>query len=262
MFDKPRHWAASHNMALNIRRNTAKLAEGNWRGAAVVGPDGVYALGSANALSDCLGCPGSARTADLNLIDPTAPPHAQALALEALMRGIARGLPLKPHRTRRGNTLIVVPGSEGERQAVTQARSMLRKAYGEDIVGYLPKEFGVTGSGKPRLFAEAVRLHLDYALDRWWLVFLPVTWKESVIYNYSQSPLTPDPASDWVRERWAKRKRNDNWAQIIDAWERMLTKSQQVSTVWPVPYEMRNLVDTVCAPFELGTKTAWSRRNR
>lgn len=59
----------------------------------------------------------------------------------------------------------------------------------------------------------------------------------------------PNPAADWIRERWAQRY-NKKWSAIIDAWSSLL--SGEVRAFWIGPEQ------GIDAAFNVGAVSAWS----
>ncbi|ESX04541.1 Sir2-family regulator [Mesorhizobium sp. LSJC268A00] len=171
-------------------------------------------------------------------LDPVADSWAMGLLYDALVRGLARRLPLIPRYKRAGHSLVITPPREGDdlerARRHANALSNLRSAYKSDLTGTVP------GLGFP--FQEGVFLKLDMVDGRWWCGFEPYTFVNIPRPEEAQSgdsgheefsnadPMdmrpdrSRDPAGDWRRERWAQRY-NKNWASIIAAWAQLLTNA-------------------------------------
>lgn len=169
-------------------------------------------------------------------LDPAADSWAMGLIYDALVRSLARRLPLIPRYKGNGHSVVIAPPRDGEDREQTrrnaQLLSNLRNAYKSDLTGTVP------GLGFP--FQEGLFLKLDLINGRWWLGFEPYTFvhiprvdasevgSSEHAENSSSDPMgarperSGDPAGDWRRERWAQRY-NRNWANIIAAWAQLLT---------------------------------------
>ncbi len=193
-------------------------------------------------------------------LNPQADSWALGLLYESIVRALSRGRPLRVRLRSRGHFLVVAePGAERVEELAARDRealAMLARAYGTPLVGVVP-QLGIP-------FAEAIQIRLDYRVGRWWCVFDPHTM---IDLPRTEAPNSsdqgeahrsfghaPDPAGDWRRERWARRY-NRAWAEIIDAWAKILA-----------PFEETRLrafrVDEgagVAGEFIVGKTTAWSR---
>ncbi|WP_246694251.1 SIR2 family protein [Mesorhizobium sp. M2E.F.Ca.ET.209.01.1.1] len=201
-------------------------------------------------------------------LDPVADSWAMGLLYDALVRGLARRLPLIPRYRRAVHSLVTAPPREGDdpEQARwrTQVLSNLRSAYKSDLTGTVP------GLGFP--FQEGVFLKLDMVDGRWWCGFEPYTFvhvpRPEEPHNgdpgyEERSNADPmgalpdrggDPAGDWRRERWAQRY-NKNWASIIAAWAQLLTNTSG-GTKRAFGLEDGAGIDAV---FQVSPVTGWSR---
>lgn len=186
-----------------------------------------------------------------------------ALTAEALARALARRLPAKATVRDRGCNLRIVPAREDEPGPLVDTRARIAAGYDEPLTGVLPARLGMREDGAPRAFAEAVRLRLDRAAGGLWLVFVPFTWTdepaEAAQARRAGRPRPPDPAGDWKRERWVRRKRNDRWAEIIDAWGGALSPHRPVTTIHVLPRAAAGEPDAEGGAFALGATTAFSR---
>lgn len=238
------------------------LRDGRWRGSAVLGAGKVLALGRESDLLQCLRA-GRAGRVDINPLADTAESDVMALASEALVRGLARTLSAKASIRSRGNHLRLISVRKDEPDHIGAIRAQLAGAYGEALTGEVPVRFGRNPDGAPRAFAEAIKLRLERAAGGLWLVFTPFTWTEEsaeAAAARDQRVAPPaDPASDWKRERWVKRKRNERWAAIIDAWARALAPNRPTTTVHVLAKALADQPGTEGGQFALGAITAYSR---
>jgi hypothetical protein len=239
-----------------------RLFSGGWRGAAVLGQGRVLALGRECDLLRCLGADAASR-ADIDPLSPDARTDVMALAAESLARALARRLPAKATVRDRGCNLRIIPAREDEPAPLVDARARIAGGYDEPLTGVLPARLGRREDGELRAFAEAVRLRLDRAAGGLWLVFVPFTWTdepaEAAQARRAGRPRPPDPAGDWKRERWVRRKRNDRWAAIIDSWSGALSPHRPATTIHVLPRAAADEPDAEGGAFTLGATTAFSR---
>lgn len=201
-------------------------------------------------------------------LDPAKDSWAKGLIYDALVRGLARRLPLIPRFKRSGHSVVIASPSEGDDPEKTrqdaQFLSKLRSAYNSDLTGTIP------GLGLP--FQEGLLLKLDLIDGRWWCGYEPYTFvhiprpeitkegdpEKSEIAN--GEPMAArinrggDPAGDWRRERWAQRY-NRNWARIVAAWAQLLTDTDG-GTARAVGLKEGTGIDAV---FKVSQITGWSR---
>jgi hypothetical protein len=199
-------------------------------------------------------------------LDPIADSWAMGLLYDALVRALARRVPLIPRYKRAGHSVVVAPPGEGDHPERArwhaEVLSKLRSAYGSDLTGTTAR------LGFP--FQEGVFLKLDMIDGRWWCGFEPYTFvhlprsEESQVDSEDAEPSADtmgtrpgrrgDPAGDWRRERWAQRY-NKNWAAIIAAWAQLLTSaSGRTKTAFGL--EDGSGIDAV---FQVSPVTGWSR---
>jgi hypothetical protein len=105
-------------------------------------------------------------------LDPVADSWAMGLIYDAMVRSLARRLPLIPRYKRSGHSVVIASPREGDdpervRQNA-QVLSNLRSAYKSGLFGTVP------GLGFP--FQEGVFLKLDLVDRRWWCGFEPYTF--------------------------------------------------------------------------------------
>lgn len=242
-----------------------RLRAADWRGAAVLGPDEVLAFGCPGDLQPALGSAQPPTVVAADLLAADAPSHQTALLGEALTRGLARRLPVRARIRDSGNRIIVVPARPDESGKLAEVRSALQQAYGEPIGGQLPNQYGRADTGARRKFAEGVELRVERWLDQTWLLFTPFTWAEPTAEmaeaGRQRSPQRPlDPAAPWIAERWAQRRRNEKWADILAAWAEALAPRSGSCLVYALPRAVADRPAAVGGSFELGSITAYSRR--
>jgi hypothetical protein len=221
------------------------------------GPE-VAAFGQDEALVAALAPLGARIDGEITL-DPHANSWVLGLLYDALTRALARRRPLRPQLRRSGHSLVVaVPDVTRDDPAAIRDRNelkILRDAYGSALSGTAGQ------LGLP--FAEAVRLRLEWWLNRWWCVFDPFTWVEqprrtstgeSDFDSRGNERRGGDPVGDWRRERWATR-RNSEWASILEGWARLLAPDGE-TTVQAIDLRGSPGLD---AQFTLTVATAWSR---
>lgn len=243
---------------LKEKRVRATIAA-NGRELAVFGRD--------DEILDALAPLGARLDGEIKL-DPAANNWAIGLIYDALVRSLARRLPLIPRYSRNGHSVVIAPPHEGEdrEQARRNAQvlSNLHNAYKSDLTGTVP------GLGFP--FQEGLFLKLDLINGCWWLGFEPYTFvhipradatevgSSEHKENSGCDPMGArlerggDPAGDWRRERWAQRY-NRNWASIIAAWAQLLTDTGG-KTKRAFGLQGGAGIDAV---FEISPVTGWSR---
>ena len=201
-------------------------------------------------------------------LDPATDSWALGLLYDALVRSLARRLPLIPRYKHAGHSVVVAPPHENDNPERAhrnqQLLSGLKEAYDSNLTGTVPK------IGFP--FQEGLLLKLDRVDGRWWCGFEPYTFvqfprpalsQQGSLNEPDMSSADPmgvrhdragDPAGDWRRERWALRY-NRNWARIINAWAQLLTNTGEGEkrAFW---LEDGMGIDAV---FDISPITGWSR---
>jgi hypothetical protein len=212
----------------------------------VSGPGEMLCLGNAEAVSqrlaeaasrDSLPLPGQAATIQIDLLDAHAPHHHQTVLLQAVAHALQQVLPVRMQSGKGGSpTLIVTAPSADETAAFAAARSRLERAYEGSLFGSLGSQYGVNAEGKTRRWAEELRLNFDRRAGKPWLLFTPYTWIQPPARD-KDTPITKsevvDPANQWRAERWAKRRFNEQWAAMIQAWTTLIAPED--STVLAIP---------------------------
>jgi hypothetical protein len=188
---------------------------------------------------------------------------ALGLIYDALTRAVCRGRPLFARMRRHGHYVLVANSFPQASKEITNLANsqlaLLKQAYSSVLTGKAPN------SGYQ--FNEGVRLRLEYAADRWWCVFEPVTHidvpfpdrnAESTDDTSAELIPTPfrqiNPVNDWRREQWAARY-NRAWAQIISAWAITLA-GEDGRPLCALGLKDGQGQD---ATFQLSPVTAWSR---
>jgi hypothetical protein len=193
-------------------------------------------------------------------LHPESESWALGLAYEALVRGITWERPLRSRLdSRRGHALLLrSPDPVSLSPTALRDRAIIKEmnaAYGESRVdGRVPTI--------ERPYAEAVRLSLEHHLNSWWCVFEPFTWVDL-------PRRTDDPdaeverrrmtliASDWRRERWAKRY-NSRWDKLFAAWTNLLVPDRPTTIRFPSD----RVTAGATAEFSILNYTAWSAPRR
>ena len=224
-------------------------------------------FGKDQEIIDALAPLGAALDGEIEL-NPVTDSWAMGLLYDALVRSLARRLPLIPRYKRSGHSVVIASPREGDdperlRQN-SQMLANLRNAYKSDLFGVVPD------LNFP--FQEGVFLKLDLIDGRWWCGFEPYTFVQvprpevpqdgdpdrseaSIADPMGARPERHgDPAGDWRRERWAQRY-NRNWAAIIDAWAQLLTGATS-RTKRAFGLEDGAGIDAI---FEISPVTGWSR---
>ena len=196
--------------------------------------------------------PLGAKAAGEITLDPAQDSWALGLVYDAFVRALCRGRPLHPRLRSRGHSIVVSAGHPDEtnekRVKRLKALERLKSAYEDPLFGK------IQGLGFP--FAEALDLRLERVDGKWWCVFDAFTHvehprRDELPADDEPRPFrAPNPAADWVRERWVKRY-NSKWASLIAAWSQML--SGEARAYW---LDEGNGVDAV---FQVGSVSAWSR---
>lgn len=225
------------------------------------------AFGRDQDILDALAPLGATLDGEVEL-DPIADSWAMGLLYDALVRSLARRLPLIPRYKRAGHSVVIAPSREGDdperARRRAQVLSNLRSAYKSDLTGIIP--------GLGFSFQEGVFLKLDLVDRRWWCGFEPYTFvhiprpeepQGGDLERPEPSNADPmgarpdhagDPAGDWRRERWAQRY-NRNWAAIINAWAQLLTNTSD-GTKRAFGLDDGAGIDAV---FQVSPVTGWSR---
>jgi hypothetical protein len=247
---------ATFQREIEVREVRRLLKEVGWRGTVASGGSQILAFGSASELKKALPIntpevvPFQGLSGDANSLH-------RSLALQALALGLARRLPMRAVTRPQQTHLVVRPidQSRHESDPAGRARELLLRAYGESLTGTAPASLGKGPDGAPRVWAEGVRLSLDWRLDRLWLLFVPFTWVSRPAISTDTRNGRGDPASAWRKERWVNR-RNERWAEIIDAWATALAPRDPTEIV---VVGGKQAMDVVGGAFQMAKTTAFSR---
>jgi hypothetical protein len=228
-----------------------------WRGALATSGERVLALGSATQLASALPLTGPPSGVTINGHREDAPTLERAVTSEALTRGLARRLPVRALIRDRGHQLVVRAASADRPDSAAQAsaRQAVIRAYGDPLTGVCPNNLGRGPDGQRRIFAEGVRLNVEWRLDQLWLLFVPHTWV-SPVDRTNNAGRGGDPASAWRKERWVNR-RNEKWAEIIAAWASILAPHAETKIAVLPPGPESDAI--VSQEFVLSSTTAYSR---
>jgi hypothetical protein len=238
-------------------REAVKAAGVRGRVALAATGSGVAAFGRDAELVAALASFGPAIDGEIAL-DPTNDSWALGLLYEALTKALARGRPpLRPLLSdRRGHALISVsPRAERQDEQTREDRRLLReleKGYHDRLFGTVPRV--------GRRYAEAIDVHLEFWLGRWWCVVDPFTWVERPAHVGDAGPRRdPDieALADWRRERWARRY-NIAWNNIIDGWAHLLISDKE-ATISAIGLGEAEGIDAL---FTARRTTGWCRPGR
>lgn len=230
------------------------LHAARWRGALATSGERVLALGSATQLASALPLTGPPFGVTINCHREDAPTLERAVTSEALTRGLARRLPVRAMIRDRGHQLVV-RADRPDSAVQASARQALIWAYGDPLTGVCPNNLGRGPDGQRRIFAEGVRLNVEWRIDQLWLLFVPHTWV-SPVDRTNNAGRGGDPASAWRKERWVNR-RNEKWAEIIAAWASILAPDAETKIAVLPPGPESDAI--VSQEFVLSSTTAYSR---
>lgn len=234
------------------------LRAAGWRGAAVASGRRLLALGSAGHLAEALSLTSAPAGVPFDCLGAGATSLEKALGYEALTRALSRRLPVRAVIRDRGHRLVVRNLSSERPDSVPEAaaRSFLGDAYGDRLTGTAPRSLGLGPEGRSRVYAEAVRLSIEWRLGTLWLLFVPHTWVSAQQQRTDARGGQADPASAWRKERWVNR-RNEKWAAILSAWAQLLAPDDETAIPVLAPDEARR--DRTGGQFTLAKTTAYSR---
>lgn len=231
----------------------------------VCGPGEVLALGdpenaqsqlASKAAQRGLDPPREAGTVVIDPLTVDAASHHRSLLVQLIAQMLTQSMPVRMQATKSGAARLIVEGrQQGEPSHFETVRQQLRVVYGEALYGELPAKCGLT-DGKRRRFAEQVGLDFDLQAGRAWLLLRPHTWVQP-----PQNPVTDrelDPATPWVNERWALRRRNEFWAELIKVWSELIAPKDRTVLTLAGPAGDSEPIARV----EIGRINAFSRPNQ
>lgn len=230
----------------------ARCKATEWRGVAVMAGGAVWGWGDIDEFSRLVGQRAGVVDVDLTSGELEAGQHA--LLVDGLTRAIAKALPARHRTTRRDNQVIL-----GEWAEPTPERAQLlhafKSAYGGHVTGRLNTRYGPNRDGQQRKWAEAVKLHVEFRWGLPWLIFSPYTSVDR--WERTEDELEElDPASEWRRERWVQRKKNEKWAELIEAWTTAIAPARKSASLG-LP---RAAHPQTFGGFRIGSTTAYSWR--
>jgi hypothetical protein len=231
----------------------------------VCGPGEVLALGdpedaqsqlASKAAQRGLDPPSEAGTVVIDPLAVEAASHHHSVLVQLIAQMLTETLPVRMQATKSGAARLIVEGPrQGEPSHFETVRKQLRVVYGEALYGESSARCGLR-DGKRRRFAEEVGLDFDLQAGRAWLLLRPHTWVESPGNPVADREL--DPATPWVNERWALRRRNEFWAELIKVWSELIApEDRTVLTLAGLAG-----VSEPIARVEIGRINAFSRPNQ
>lgn len=232
-------------------RSRAKEAE--WRGIAVMSGGEVWGWGDPKRFAQIAGA--TPTTVEIDLTGGSLTPGLHAILVEGLTRALCSVIPGHPRNGRRESEVILKEWDDLDEDRLRVLRAF-KTAYGGRIEGALPASRGLNRLGEPRAWAEAVRLNVEIRWGAPWMIFSPYTWVER--WERPKDKVDDiDPASEWRRERWVQRKKNEVWANLIDTWATSISPGRMPTTL-PLP---RAADGDSFGGFTLGPTSAYSWRS-
>ena len=253
----PRGWKGSHvREAMQPRSAWPVVVSGPGEMICLGDPEIALAALLETARSQDLPDPGPAQTVSLDLLAEDAAYHHQAVLLQALAYALAQALPLWPRTARAGvQELIVSQPSQGEPTSFGHIRMRLEAAYENKLFGELERsKYGTTQDNRPRRWAEDVELYYERRAGRPWLLFKPDTWIASLPRSPQSKRTQLDPADPLRAQWWAKRRFNEKWAGIINAWVSVLAPNDPTEITILAPGTTSSVGRVI-----LGRSSAYSR---
>lgn len=224
-----------------------------WKGVAVMAGGVAWGWGEAAQFAHIVGT--QPEIVDVDLTSGELEHGQHALLTQGLTRTIAGWLPAKPRITRRENLVLLQEWdnlSDGRRATLRRFET----AYDGQVTGQLSQAHGSNFRGERRAWSEAVRLHVEFRWGVPWLIFAPYTWVDWLDRDEDDED-TIDPAAEWRRERWVQRKKNEKWAELIDAWATSIAPDRKAATL----HLPRGAAGDTFGSFEIGPFSAFSWRS-
>ncbi len=168
------------------------------------------------------------------------------LLYDALTAALVRERPLAARRSSRAHYLIADPGSTADPAFAPLERALNQLSARRPNIpggGALTGRIGTDGP----VWAEAVRLRLEYHYDALWLVFESAVWIEKADPDADLRATFTGPRT-WHRY-------NPVADQLLDAWAQILHGADGRCALYGITGDQG--VDAV---FELGDKTGYTRR--
>lgn len=157
------------------------------------------------------------------------------LLRQALVFGLVKSLPLHAEGHRSYHLLRV----DGDRS--NHSRLQRLKTSVQQVSGTVP--------GTNACWAEAIRVKIEYKLDRLWLLLEPCIWFEKCSTDEQHYR-----CNDFVRERMARRY-NKQFNSVLDAWIEVIVGNKERATITAL-----NDQPGICAAFTLLKRTGFTRR--
>lgn len=230
-----------------------RAREVQWKGVAVMAGGVAWGWGDAELFATIVG--SRPDVFDVDLTSGELEPGLHALLAQGLTRTIAGRLPAKPRITRRENLVLLQEWDDLRKDRLAILRKF-KAAYEGQITGQLSAAHGSNLHGERRAWSEAVRIHVEFRWGVPWLIFAPFTFVDWLERDQDDNE-TIDPAAEWRRERWVKRKKNERWADLIDAWATSIAPYRKAATL-SLP---RGAAGNTFGSFEIGPFSAFSWRS-
>ena len=198
---------------------------------------GVIAFGSDNEVKKAFD-PYHITSFDIHAIDPSRLRYESAehgMLLDALCRALRHDRP------------VIV-----ERRGHTYFMAIDIKQLSNTILNKLHTALRTLGGKVPQTnlnWTEAIRIHLQYRLDRLWLLFEP-----TIMVDKTENDLEHNIAKEFIRNRLVTRY-NSMWNQLYDAWTDILTNGQNECEI-----RTFGISDGIDAVFKISKITAYSMR--
>ena len=135
------------------------------------------------------------------------------LLYDAICRALERERPLRVHHRSSGHLLTVDPSRDS-----MQFLAPLAQATKTETLAGKMRDSGAA-------WAEAMRVRLEYRLDRLWFIVEPTIWVER-----TEDDSAYDEGRQFIRSRLASRY-NATWNELLDAWSHVLTGGQRQTTI-------------------------------
>jgi len=232
-------------------RTRARSVE--WKGVAVMAGGVAWGWGEADQFAQIVGA--KPEVVEVDLISGELEPGLHALLTQGLTRAIAGRLPAKPRVTRR-ESLVLLQEWDNLSDGRLATLRKFKKAYDGHVTGRLSQAHGSNFHNERRSWSEAVRLHVEFRWGIAWLIFSPFTFVEWLKRDEDDEE-TIDRAAEWRRERWVQRKKNEKWAELIDAWATSIAPDRKAATL----HLPRGTAGDTFGSFEVGPFSAFSWRS-
>lgn len=232
----------------------ARAKEGEWRGVAVMAGGEIWGWGDPERFARIAG--STPEMVDIDLTGDALAPGLHALLVEGLTKALCSVIPGLPRNGRRLSQVILKEWDDLDDHRLHALRAFKDAYGGGRVEGVLPETHGSNRFGERRMWAEAARINVEFRSAAPWLIFSPYTWVER--WERPDDQLDDiDPASEWRRERWVQRKKNEVWANLISTWATSISPDR-VPTTLALP---RSAGGDTFGGFTLGPNSAYSWRS-